>query len=290
MKNYVAVLIGLFMFVGCGDGTPYVEHVSENDKNLSTHEIIKKNSDDLTLLSDSEKLAVALKKGRSYDSAGENLRENDGNFVPNELQSCENSGTMEMIIDLEAPVSEAEPQIMTILFKECDQDGEIIDGEMKIITRGENIRTEFSENFKVIGEDFSFSLIGAGSVDSKNDGEYEISTVNMEMDIDGLIHGGQDLVYKSRELINGGYEEYPLSGEEKIGDSAYFVVDSNYDASLTPFIHDANSNLLSGEFRYIDEQRHQVRLEVTDKNEISVKVDENGDEYFSVDEVTVISL
>jgi hypothetical protein len=193
-------------------------------------------------------------------------------------------------MDLDENLSEDVAQEMIILFKDCNQDGEIIDGSMKIITIGENTRTEFSENFKVIGQDFSFYTIGTGSVNSRIEDDYEVSTINLEMDIDGLVHGGQDLVYKSRELINGGYEEYPLSGEEKIGDSAYFSVDSSYDASLTPFVSDKNSNLLRGKFRYIDEKGHQVELEVTQKNEISVKVDENGDNQFGNSEITVVSL
>ncbi len=288
MKNYVAVLISLFLFSGCGNGVNNSINIKDGD--IQNSQILKKSSDDLSKLSDSEKLAVALKNGRSYESAGENLRENDQDFKPNTPQSCQNSGTMEMIVDLEVEPNSSEPQIMTILFEDCDNDGEIIDGSMKIITTGENIRTEFSKNFKVIGQDFSLSILNSGSVDSKSEGDYEISTINLEMEIDGLVHGGQDLVYKSRELIDGGYEEYPISGEEKIGDSSYFMVDSNYDASLTPFIHDESSNLLSGKFKYIDEKGHQIELEVTGKNEISVKVDENGDGLFSKNEITIISL
>ncbi len=289
MKNYAALFMSLLIFSGCGDGinTP-IDNIE--DKDISTNEIAKKSSDDLSKLSDSEKLAVAIKSGRSYESAGENLREKDEVFTPNTLQSCIDGGTMEMIMDLDANLSKDDTQEMTILFQDCNQDGEIIDGSMKIITMGENSRTEFSENFKVIGKDFSFYMIGSGSVDSRIEEDYEISTINLEMDIDGLVHGGQDLVYKSRELINGGYEEYPVSGEEKIGDSTYFSVDSSYDASLTPFISDKNSNLLSGKFKYIDENGHQVELEVTRKNEISVKVDENGNNQFSNNEITVVSL
>ena len=289
MKNYVALFIGLFAFSGCGEGVSIINN-DIKDKHIVTTDLVKKSSDDLTKLSASEKLAVAIKNGRSYESASENLIEQDKAFpTPNQPQSCTDGGSMEMIVDSEELLLD-EPQVMTILFKDCNQDNEIIDGSMKIITKGENVRTEFSKNFQVIGEDFSLSILNAGSVDSRNEEEYEVSTINLEMDIDGLIHGGQDLVYKSKELINGGYEEYPVSGEEKIGDGAYFSVDSTYDASQTPFISDENSNLLSGKFKYIDDKGHQVELEVTKKNEVSVKVDENGDNNFSRNEITVISL
>ncbi len=289
MKNYVALFIGLFAFSGCGEGVSIINN-DIKDKHIVTTDLVKKSSDDLTKLSASEKLAVAIKNGRSYESASENLIEQDKAFpTPNQPQSCTDGGSMEMIVDSEELLLD-EPQVMTILFKDCNQDNEIIDGSMKIITKGENVRTEFSKNFQVIGEDFSLSILNAGSVDSRNEEEYEVSTINLEMDIDGLIHGGQDLVYKSKELINGGYEEYPVSGEEKIGDGSYFSVDSTYDASQTPFISDENSNLLSGKFKYIDDKGHQVELEVTKKNEVSVKVDENGDNNFSRNEITVISL
>ena len=288
MKKYVSVLISLLIFTGCGNGSNSI--ATDQGNNILDTEIVKKSSDDLTKLSNSEKLAVALKSRRSYESVSENLREDETTFNPNTLQSCEEGGTMEMIMDTESLANGEFPQLMTIIFDDCNQHDEIINGSMKVTQNSEmSGKIEFSENFQVIGNS-TFSMIGNGSFTFMEEGEYEVSIINMEMELDGLVHGGQDLIYKSRELIDGGYEEYPISGDEKIGDNAYFSVDSNYDASLTPFVSDRDFNLLRGKFKYTDDKGHQVELEVTRKNEISVKVDDNGDNQFTNNETTIISL
>jgi hypothetical protein len=106
----------------------------------------------------------------------------------------------------------------------------------------------------------------------------------------GVTHGGENLIYRSKEFSDGSIWEYPVSGKEKIGDSAYFIVDPNYDASTTPFKSNANDELLSGLFKYLDKNDNAVELQITSKDIVTVRVDENGDGDFSDNEQSTINL
>jgi len=277
IKIYSVALIGSLVLIGCGG--------SSNDSNSQIKQLnVKKFSQGIENLSDAEKLAYAVaNQNRLTKSTDSNKKRS------RDLQSCQNGGTMDIVIDGDLQNSD-----VVIKYHDCNEDGEISNGTMKfehMSDDGEAGKIIFVTDFRVTGGSDEVFVKKGGTMQRFKEGAWYKEIVNVEMTINGITHGGENLIYKEKSLEDGTYIEFPISGKEKIGDSAYFTVDTTYDASKTPFREDKDGNLLKGGlFKYKDSKNHTVMLEVMDTNIIKVSIDSDGDGKFSADEVSAIDL
>ncbi len=280
IKKYSVVALATLVLIGCG----------ADDKNEST-------TKDLSTYSDAEKLAYALVNQKKALNAGQSdEKQNKGLSAEQsdekqsrEVQACQNGGLMDFGERDYSDFLNNTPT--TMIFNNCDDGYGITNGTMKmdLDNYGNGMMTFLTDFSYKDGNDEGLIKEG-GRVEMHTEGGWEVATINMVVVFNGITHGGENLIYRSKELPNGGYVEYPVSGKEKIGDSVYFTVDPNYDAILTPFISNANYELESGLFKYLDKNNNAVELEVTGKDIITVRVDENGDGIFSDDEKSTIDL
>ncbi len=274
IKIYSLVALATLVLVGCG---------GSSDSSSTTQVTIKKFSQGVENLTDAQKLAYAVANQNKLPT-GSSSKKSSRDLHP---QSCTNGGSMNMEFDLPDPTQ------MTIFFKDCVEDGEISNGTMKLdgmSNEGEPSKITFVTDFKVSGDENVFVKKG-GTMQRIKEGAWEKMILNVEMTVNGVTHGGENLIYKSKESQDGSYISFPISGKEKIGDSAYFTVDTSYDASATPFKEDKDENLQKGGlFKYKDKNNHKVELEVTDTNIVTVRVDSDGDGSFSSDEISAVDL
>ena len=278
IKSFSLVAMAALVMVGCNSGSK--NSVADNTtKTLSSY-------------SDAEKLAYAIaKQGNITESAGKSKKSKSTRSKSRAVQACD-SGTMEFFLpqtDILSQITDASfPN--KIVFHNCKQGDETFDGSIEFTEDGDTSTMGSSTGFTVTGGEYPGSMLAGGNISIRQDGEWEVSTINAIITVNGVKHGGENLVYRSKEFDDGTSIEYPVSGKEKIGESAYFTVDPAYDASATPFKTDANGDLISGLFKYVDDNQHSVELEITAKEVVTVRVDEDGNGSFVGDEVSTISL
>ncbi len=273
IKNFSLVAMAALVMVGCNSGS----NTTTNTKSVSSY-------------SDAEKLAYAIAKQDGVLESATQSKQNK-NSKSREVIPCE-SGSMEVFFPLPIEQVSYDMEPNKMVFHNCKMDGEIANGDLQMQTSADGMtETFFTESgFSVTGGEEQGSILPGGTMSITQDGAWEVLTINLEMNINGVVHGGENLIYRSQLLSDGSSIEYPVSGKEKIGDSAYFTVDPVYDASATPFKTDANGDLRSGLFRYIDQNQHSVELKITGKNVVSVWVDENGNDSRDAEEVSSIKL
>lgn len=276
IKSFFLVAMAALVLVGCNSGS---NGNSASVKSLSSY-------------SDAEKLAYAIaNQGSILESATGEKKASSKNTKSRSLISCE-SGTMEFFYDLPLSQLRGDEEPNKMIFHNCKIDGETANGDMQLVTSADGLTETFSTNngFSVTGGKEPGSILPGGTMSVKKEGVWNVLTINLEMEINGVKHGGENLIYRAKDLNDGSSIEYPVSGKEKIGESAYFTVDTAYDASATPFVTDAQGDLKSGKFKYIDKKSHAVELEITATNEVTVRVDEDGNGSFVGDEVSTIKL
>lgn len=267
IKKYSVVALATLVMIGCG----------ASDDGKTTQK-------DLSSYSDAEKLAYALVNQKKALSVGESEEKKSRDIL-----ECQNGGSMDFGERDYSDFLNNGPT--TMIFRNCDDGYGTTNGTMKMDL------DNYGNGTMTFLTDFSFKdatdeglIKQGGRVEMHTEGDWEVATINMVVVFNGVTHGGENLIYRSRELPNGGYEEYPVSGKEKIGDSSYFTVDPSYEAWKTPFISNANDELISGLFKYLDANDHAVELEITAKDAVTVRVDENGDGAFSDTEQSTIDL
>jgi hypothetical protein len=288
VKIYSVVALATLVMIGCGAS-------DDGGKSPEKKPPIGGGKKGISQYNDAEKLACALVKQRKALKFGKNDDKNDDKKKRAFDQSCKNGGVMDFgNIDIGGfqrfdEINFNKPMILT--FKKCDDGYGILNGTINMdLDDNDDGTIEYVTDFSFEDENDRGVIKKGGRVDMYHDGEWEVATINMIMNVNGITHGGEDLVYRSKELPDGVYLEYPVSGREKIGDSAYFEVDPAYDAGQTPFKSDKNDILKSGKFRYIDAQEHAVELEVTGDDIVTVRVDEDGDGEFKDREISSINL
>ncbi len=281
IKKYSVVALATLVLIGCG----------ADDKNEST-------TKDLSTYSDAEKLAYALVNQKKALNAGQS-DEKQNKALDSEqsdvkqsrkVQECQNGGSMDFgDFDPSNYMEYYTPP--TITFKNCNDGDSTINGKIKMdLYSDEEGTISYLTDFSFKDSEGSGLIKQGGRVEFHNEGGWEVATINMVAVFNGVTHGGENLIYRSKEFSDGSILEYPVSGKEKIGDSTYFTVDPNYDASVTPFKSNANYELLSGLFKYLDKNNNAVELQITSKDVVTVRVDENGDGTFSDSEKSTIDL
>lgn len=101
-----------------------------------------------------------------------------------------------------------------------------------------------------------------------------------------LIIDGENFSVNNLSIVTSGDEDggsfYIAAGEVNAG-GFYFQVDTSYDASSTPIVVN-NDGFVSGAIKLLDGAGHKMEIAVVSKNELSFRVDENGDGTFSENE------
>jgi len=273
-KRYSIVTLATLVILGCGS--------NDND---NTNNITAKSIQDLNTFSDAEKLAYAVANQK-------NAIKTDGakNKNSREVQSCENDGTTEFTFPDNMGVPDyTQPYIK---YENCLEDGETLNGEMKF-SMGNSYETgsiTYITDFTSTGGEDEVFIKAGGTITMSQEGDWEVLLINLEMTFNGITRGGEDLIYKGKGLADGGFIEFPVSGKEKIGNSVYFMVDPSYDASQTPFKSNKEEQLVNGMFKYLDEDNNSVELEITSKDIVTVRIDQDGDGKFSENEISTIDL
>jgi len=293
IKQYsVALLVALALFSGCKSGNDD-DTTTTTDTNTFSN---VKDIQNIDLLSDAEKLALAAvsSSNTAQQSNQPDNQNSRSRALYTESESCPNGGIMKTTIDdaiFNQNMDYNSPIPMTMTYIDCVEDDFTTNGKMKIVMNHDDSGSvEFLTDFTDISPSENVLVKQGSKISYHIEGDWEVAIINATIMYNGLLHAGENLIYKSKELSNGNYIDFPVSGKEKIGDSAYFTVDPNYDASQTPFTTDTNDDLISGTVKYIDMQNHQVVLKITEKNTVTVKVDNNGNHLFSDDEISVVSI
>ncbi len=311
-RKYLVISTVSLVLFGCGTDT-----LDLNNKNIEV-----KGVEDLRTFSDAEKLAYVVANQKNTietdirDIANKNLRA---------MQSCKDSGTIEFITmndDInngnmnsdEMHNDNMSDENMnndnmnddnmyngmmsrgmggsTVKYIECSQNGKTLNGNMKF-SMNNNTKTGsmiYLSDFSSTDEKNDIFIKAGGKILINKKGEWDILTINLQMTLNNITHKAKELVFKSKELKDGGFLEFPVSGKETIGESANFMIDPHYDVSKTPFKTNKKEELISGMFKYLDDHNHSVELEIISKNTIAVRVDENSDGNFDESEMSVIKL
>ena len=275
IKSFSLAAMAVLVLAGCNSGGS-----DNSSKSLSDY-------------SEAEKLAyVIANQNTVLDSvSSDNNTRSTRSTKSRTVASCD-SGTMEVFFSVPFDQVSYDSEPNKILFNDCKIGNETTNGDIKLDVSTDGLtETMSTENgFTVSGGEYPGSILKGGTMTRTQDGDWEILTINLEMQINGIKHGGENLIYRGRDFDDGSSIEYPVSGKEKIGNSAYFTVDPAYDASSTPFKTNADGKLVSGKFKYLDKQNHAVELEITGEDVVTVRVDEDGNGSFVGDEVSSIDL
>ena len=277
IKKYSLVALVSLVMMGCG-GSGDGDSGSTTSKNISQ----------LSTFSDAEKLAYYIANKDKTTETGQNDKKS--RLV--QTIDCVNGGTQEVTFPVESSAQMTQDIFPSKLsFIDCVEDGETTTGTMNMAMTGPDSGTiTYLTDFIVEGgEDEVFIKKGGTVTMHKVDGWEEL-TINLTSVFNGITHAGENLVYRGKDLPDGGDISFPVSGKEKIGDSSWFNVDANYDASKTPFKTNSNGKLTSGLFKYLDDKNHEVEIEVIGQDVIAVRVNENGDGAFTNDEKSIINL
>jgi hypothetical protein len=272
ITKYSLMAITLATIIGCG---------GSDSSNLSTQK-------DINSYSDAEKLAYAIAKQKKALSAGQNDDKKSRDMYP-----CKNGGKMGYELNnTPVDISDFIPTSpVTIVFENCKDEQGLTNGKMKVdLDENDEGTISYLSDFTFEDEQDNVFIKNGGRVKLFHENGWEVAIINLTMSINGVTHGGENLIYRSKDLPDGGSLEYPVSGKEKIGDSAYFKVDNEYDASATPFKSNKDGELVSGLFKYKDTNNHAVELEITAKDVVTVRVDENGNGTFETKETSSIEL
>jgi len=277
IRKYSLVALVSLVMMGCG-GSGDGDSGSITSKNISQ----------LSTFSDAEKLAYYIANKDKTTETGQNDKKS--RLV--QTIDCVNGGTQEVTFPVESFAQITQDIFPSKLsFIDCVEDGETTTGTMNMAMTGPDSGTiTYLTDFIVEGGEDDVFIKNGGTITLSNDGEWDVTLINLEVTFNNVKHGGIDLKYKGKELPDGGDISFPVSGKEKIGDSSWFNVDANYDASKTPFKTNSNGKLTSGLFKYLDDKNHEVEIEVIGQDVIAVRVNENGDGAFTNDEKSIINL
>jgi len=278
--------VAILVLVGCG----------------GTGSTSKKSETKAATIADAKKMAenigIGVGIGNGISKIGESSRKA---VTPKSRsikeESCPNGGSIKMDFDEnQFMVGQIPTTIeMGIEMINCVADGEITNGKMKFVMT--NFTEDAIDATISFPTDFTFTADGetgkinaGGSIQIKEQAPYEVMTINITAVHGAETYDGKNLVYKMKTNDDGSVEEFPVSGEENFGSGVYFKVDPGYDASQTPMVTDFSGNLRSGLFKYLDGANHKVEAEVTATNEVTVRVDENGNGTFEPNETETINL
>ncbi len=116
------------------------------------------------------------------------------------------------------------------------------------------------------------------------DGSNMRLAASFETDINGEAFSASNLSIVATESENGA-TFYIGSGEMVMGEY-YFQVDPSHDASTTP-IKMGEDGFISGTIKLLDGAGHKMEIAVVSKDELAMKIDENGDGTFSDNEILI---
>ncbi len=284
IKSFSVVAMAALVLVGCNSG-------SKSDVSKAA------------TLADAKKLAqnigTGAEIGQSVSSLGRKNTSDLGSKSRSvSTQACQNGGNMAIDYDENQFVVGQIPTSMKMkmTMNQCVEDGETVNGTMVFDMKNlsdsmdsMDIEVSFPTDFTITAEGKTATIKKGGSMKMQSQEPYEVMTINMTMTDGSETYGGKNLVYKMKESANS-YEIFPVSGAENFGTGVWFTVDPNYDASHTPMVTDMSGDLqVGGLFKYLDGANHKVEVEATATNEVTVRVDENGNGSFEASEVEVIT-
>ncbi len=287
IKYFSVVAMAALVMVGCNSGS-------------------KSSEPKAATLADAKKLAQNIgtgpEMGQNISSLGRKSTNNIGNLSSKSRsvvnQACQNGGSMAIDFDENQFAMGQVPTSMkmTMAMNQCAEEGEIVNGTIAFNMKNfsENMDTmdteiSFPTDFTVTAEGKTATIKKGGSMKMQTQAPYEVMTMNMTMTDGSETYGGKNLVYKMQDAGNS-FEVFPVSGSENFGTGVWFTVDSHYDASQTPMVTDMNGDLqVGGLFKYLDGANHKVEVEATATNEVTVRVDENGNGSFEASEVEVVT-
>lgn len=286
---FVSIIAAIFTITGCGS--------SNSDKQSS-------NSQPLTTVSkETQALAKSiLFQGRLSDNLSSSKQMTQGHSVRaltpsdarNQVEDCANGGTMTTTfldsIDPYDPNFNPDDLNMSnfstairMVYDNCLDEGVLTDGIMEFNTTvaGQKMVTSMTylSDFTLRDGNEAFKILkGSTLLDEMVDETKFVTTETMTVFIGDEKYETNAL--KTVSVFDEAHNQlqfYMVSGEERLGGESYRI-DESYDASKTPMVIDSNGDLRKGgKFRYIDAQNHIITLEVTEKNQVTVSIDTDGD-------------
>jgi hypothetical protein len=280
----------LIILIGCGSGSksivsdkPEVKAATLRDvevilENIATYSELTKGLQKASILY--KNLKKFIKEERSDTVLKQSCEEGLINifYNPNELLKDGNS------IDIKTSIE----------YVNCSLDNVLFDGTIKYRYTNHSSYMECLNDFATTknGEKLTLLKNSFIKIENAEDGDYDITTINLAGRLTGISKniefGGKNLIYHTKD-DNVSSWLYPVSGREMVGDGVFFTIDPNYDSSKTPFTEDKNGNILPGGlFKYLDEKKHKIEIEVTNKNEITLRIDMNNNNIFESFETKII--
>jgi hypothetical protein len=213
-----------------------------------------------------------------------------------ETESCE-KGSMH----LKGSVNQNGAGTISMTFNSCKEYGILMDGAMSMTLKGsedspESIKTVFTKdtvlqtnsnkttifkNSNLLMDNFSGSFDSLDSFDMTSTIKVDFDmTSTIKVDVDGKLYGSKNSKWRFSES-----KMYQLSGKEYINNlKEYVTYDESYDMSKTPFKYSYNS-LISGEARYVAKNNGKIIIQVTNPNELTIKIDADNDGTYETTEV-----
>ena len=268
IKNYSIVALATLVIIGCGG--------SGSSKN-STFEL--KNNGKAATIKGLKSLGDSANTDKLSDTK---IRSSVDSFSSSQSESSDKicqSGTM----DLNTAKNQ---QIISFNANNCNDGYSTINGSARVEMYGEDkgVFAEVLTDLTIKDEYFSlFAKKGSNlklNIDAKN---LRLSA-SFKTKINGEEFSANNLSIVANEYENGS-SFYISSGEMIIGEY-YFKVDPSHDGSTTP-IKVGDDGFISGVIKLLDGAGNKIEIAVVSKNELALKVDENGDGSFSDSEILI---
>ena len=275
MLKYSFVALATILIIGCGNNDNGEKKTSlVNNGKPVTIEGLKSFSQKSNIdnISDS-------KISKTADSVSDAESSENSNSI------CQ-SGSMNFNTD-------KNQQIVSFTATNCNDGYSTINGSAKMEMYS-NDKGGFVEVLRdlTVKDDYFSLFAKKGSfvkIDANNKSNIKV-TAGFEVDVNGEAFSASNLLVVGSQSENKN-SFYIASGEMIVGEY-YFKVDESYDSSKTPFVMDESSYDDSlkegGLLKLLDGAGHKIEIEVTATNEVTMRVDENGDGIFSDNEIEIM--
>lgn len=269
IKKYSVVVLAAFTIIGCGGGS---ESTALGQLENNGKAVTIKSLQSLGETTNSENLSNT-KLRNSVDSLSSAQSEGDSDGI------CQ-SGTMDFS-------TENNQQTVSFNANNCNDGYATINGSVRMEAYEDGEAgglIEVLTDLTIQDEYFSLFAKKGSNLKINIDGQNMRFSASFETEINGETFSASHLSIVGTE--NDDSASFYIGSGEMILGEYYFQVDPSYDNSRTPITVGENG-FVSGVIKLLDGAGHKIEFAVVSKDEIALKVDENGDGAFSANEILV---
>ncbi len=278
MIKYSIAVVATLAMIGCGGGSS-----DKKSENL-THSDKKATISGLRSFGDNVASSDSLENTKISSSLS---RYNGSNYDDNRDSMCQ-SGSLDI-------TPQNNEQKITFVANNCKDGYSTINGSavLEMNEKTESGSAKVLSDLSILDEYFSLLIKKDSWVklesNSINDDEIDIKiTANFKAVVNDEKFEANNLSFVMQEEEYPDYDKesfYIESGEMLMGEF-YFKVDPSHDQSKTAIATGENGFISGGVIKLLDGAGHKIEIAVVSKDELALKIDENGDGSFSDNEIT----